>query len=148
MAWRKPEVRDIAAKLNQRELDAYRIHPDFASVADPVQDLLSMTAEAVRNYCRTNKTVKMSPEPGSIPEGLMTFAMDIAAYDVLTRINVPVKEERKAKWEKALEWMEKVASGQLTPESWSEDGTESDTESNRAEPAFCPARFKILNEQI
>lgn len=148
MAWRKPEPRDLAAKLNQKEIDAYRIHPDFKSVADPVNDLLAMTAESIRNYCRTNKTVTMSPEPGTIPEGLMSFAMDIAAYDVLTRIGVPVNEARKAKWERAMEWLEKVASGQLTPESWSEDGTEGDTDSNRAEPAFCPARFKILNEQI
>lgn len=146
--WRKPELRDIAAKLNQKELDAYRAHPDFKSVADPVIDLLAMTAEAVRNYCRTNRTVTMSPVPGTIPDGLMTFAMDIAAYDVLTRIAAPVSDARKAKWEKALEWLEKVASGNLTPESYSADGGGDDTASNRAEPAFCAARFKILNEQI
>ena len=145
--WRKPELRDIAAKLNQKELDAYRAHPDFKSVSDPVTDLLAMTAESVRNFCRTNKTVSLSPEQGSIPEGLISFAMDIAAYDVLTRINAPVNEARKAKWEKALEWLEKVASGQLTPESWSSEGDD-DTASNRADPTFCAARFKILNEQI
>lgn len=149
MAWRKPELRDIAAKLNQRELDAYRQHPDFVSAADPVADLLEMTAESVRGFCRSNRQIRMSPAAGSIPEGLMAFAMDIAAYDVLTRINVKVSDDRKAKWEKALEWMEKAANGSFTPESWGGDGGEDgDTASNRAEPAFGAQRYKRLNEEI
>lgn len=148
MSWRKPEIRDIAAKLNQKELDAYRQHPDFVSAADPVADLLELTAESVRGFCRTNKQVVMSPEAGTIPEGLMTFAMDIAAYDVLTRINVKVNEDRKAKWEKALEWMEKVSTGALTPESWSDSTTADDTSSNRATPLFGAGRFKRLNEDL
>lgn len=146
MAWRRPELRDIAAKLNQRELDAYRQHPDFASAADPVADLLEMTAESVRGFCRSNRQIRMSPEAGSIPEGLLAFAMDIAAYDVLTRINVKVSEDRKAKWEKALEWLEKVAAGTLTPESWTEGGD--DTFANRAHPQFSGQRYKRLNEEV
>lgn len=147
MAWRTPTVRDLAAKLNQAELDSYRAHPDFKSDADPVLDLLAMTAESVRNFCRTNKTLRMSPHAGTIPEGLMSFAMDVAAWDVITRIgaNVPGKEERKAKWEKALEWFEKVSRGELTPESWSEDEG-GDTASNRALPAFGSPKVKILNK--
>ena len=142
--WRKPELRDLAAKLNQAELDNYRAHPDFKSDADPVLDLLGMTAESVRNFCRTNKTLRMSPHAGTIPDGLMSFAMDLAAYDVLTRIAVKVNDERKAKWEKALEWFEKVSRGELTPESWSEDEG-GDTTSNRALPAFGSPKVKILN---
>lgn len=140
-------MRDIAAKLSQKELDAFRQHPDYGSGADPVADLLGVTAESVRNFCRTNKTVTMCPVAGTIPEGLMSFAMDVAAWDVITRIgaNVPGKEERKAKWEKALEWFEKVSRGELTPESWSEDGGD-DTASNRALPAFGSPKVKILNK--
>lgn len=148
MSWRKPELRDIAAKLNQKELDAYRQHPDFRSAADPVADLLEMTAESVRGFCRSNKQLVMSPVAGTIPEGLMTFAMDIAAFDVLTRINVKVNDDRKAKWEKALEWMEKVSTGSLTPESYTKDESADDTSSNRAVPAFGAGRFKRLNEEI
>lgn len=148
MSWRKPELRDIAAKLNQKELDAFRQHPDFKSAADPVADLLELTAESVRGFCRTNRQLVMSPEQGTIPEGLMAFAMDIAAFDVLTRMNLKVSDDRRAKWEKALEWMEKVAAGSLTPESYVDDSAVDDTLSNRAFPQFGTGRFKRLNEEI
>ena len=148
MAWRKPEIRDIAAKLNQRELDAFRQHPDFSSAADPVVDLLELTAESVRGYCRSNKQATLSSEAGTIPESLMSFAMDIAAYDILKRINVKVNEDRKAKWEKALEWMEKVATGVFIPESGSEDATD-DTSSNMAKIKFLPRmRRFVMNESL
>ena len=149
MAWRKPELRDIAAKLNQRELDAFRQHPDFASAADPVADLLELTAESVRGFCRTNKQVRMCPDASTIPEGLMTFAMDFAVYDVLKRISVATNEARKAAWEKALEVFQAVADGKFIPESWSGDAEGGDdTLSNRATPAFCAPRRKILNNEI
>ena len=147
MAWRKPTSRDLVAKLNQREATAFKQHPDFASMADPASDILEQTAEMVRGYCRTNKQVRMSPEAGSIPEGLMSPAMDYAAYDVLKRINVNINDSRKAAWEKAIELFEKVARGEYIPESWTEGETpEDDTSSNKAMPKFIPnARMKILN---
>ena len=149
MAWRKPELRDLAAKLSQKELDLFRQHPDFETAADPVRDLLELTAESVRGFCRTNKQLKMSPELGTIPESLVGFAMDMAAYDVVTRIKAGNTDDRKGKWEKALEWMEKVATGAYTPESWSKDGeAEMDAESNRARPNFGGPRRFILNEYL
>lgn len=148
MAWRKPTLRDIAAKLNQRELDAFRQHPDFNSSADPVLDILEQTAESVRGYCRTNKQVSMSPELGSIPEGLITFAMDFAAFDILKRINVNPNEARKAAWEKAIEVFKDVAEGKFIPESHIE-GSDNDTASNRAQPVFSAmGRRKILNNFV
>ena len=148
MAWRKPTARDLAAKLNQKELDAFKRHPDYASAADPGMDILELTAESVRGFCRSNKQVKMSPESGSIPEGLMTFAMDFAVYDVLKRINVPVNEARKAAWEKAVEIFNMVAEGKFMPESY-EENSEDDTESNRSRPKFSEiGRVKILNEYL
>jgi hypothetical protein len=147
MAWRKPETRDLTAKLNQREVDIFRQHPDFRTMADPASDILEQTAEFVRGFCRTNKQVKMSPAVGTIPEGLISPAMDYAAFDVLKRINVQPNDARKAAWEKALELFEKVGSGAYIPESWSSDETaEDDAQSNRALPAFTDnQRYKILN---
>lgn len=144
MAWRKPELRDIAAKLNQRELDAFRQHPDFTSAADPIKDLLEMTAESVRGFCRTNKQVTMCPDAATIPEGLMTFAMDFAAYDVLKRINVTPNEARKAAWEKAHDIFQAVSEGKFIPESWQGGEADDDTKSNKAMPGFARQRHKIL----
>jgi len=138
-------MRDLAAKLNQRELTAFKQHPDFASMADPAADILEQTAEFVRGFCRSNKQVKMSPALGTIPEGLVSPAMDYAVFDVLKRINVNPNDARKAAWEKAIEVFEKVASGAYIPESW-DDGTDDDTASNRARPKFSDAqRYKILD---
>lgn len=149
MAWRKPELRDLAAKLNQRELDAFRQHPDFKTMADPAADILEQTSEFVRGFCRTNKQVRMSPEEGTIPEGLISPAMDYAVYDVLKRINVNPNDARKAAWEKAIDLFEKVASGSYIPESWSEDEEEGDASSNRATPDFgAQQRRFILNEYL
>lgn len=148
MAWRKPETRDLTAKLNQRELTAFKQHPDFASMADPASDILEQTAEMVRGYCRTNKQVKMSPVLGTIPEGLISPAMDVAVFDVLKRINVNPNEARKAAWEKAIDLFKEVAKGDFIPESWAKDETgEDDASSNRARPKFSNiGRIKILNE--
>lgn len=147
MAWRKPETRDLTAKLNQREVTAFKQHPDFVTMADPASDILEQTAEMVRGYCRTNKQVRMSPDLGTIPEGLMSPAMDYAAFDVLKRINVQPNEARKAAWEKAIELFEKVGRGEYIPESWAEHETgEEDTQSNKARPKFSnTTRYKILD---
>lgn len=147
MAWRKPDIRDLTAKLNQKELQAFKIHPDYATAANPADDLLEQTAEFVRGFCRTNKQVKMSPDLGTIPEGLISPAMDVAAFDLLKRINVMPNEARKAAWEKALELFDRVAKGEYIPESWFPDGSgEDDASSNKATPRFSDnARYKILN---
>lgn len=144
MSWRKPELRDIAAKLNQKELDVFRQHPDFATGADPVMDLLLQTAESVRGFCRANRQITLCPRQGTIPESLISFAMDLLAFDILKRINVKPNEARSDAWKKAHEVFEKVASGGFIPESWSEEYTD-DASSNRSTPAFSAGRRKILD---
>ena len=150
MAWRKPETRDLTAKLNQRELEAFKIHPDYASMANPASDLLAQTAEFVRGFCRRNRQLAMSPNAGTIPESLMSPAMDIAAFDVLKRINVTVNEARKSAWERAIELLKDVASGAFTPESYDPGGgEEANARNNLALPGFTAEyRNFILNERL
>ena len=147
MSWREPTIRDLTAKLSQVELDSFRKYPDYKTATDPGKDILELVAETVRGFCRSNKQVKMCPQAGTIPEGLMTFAMDFAVYDVLKRINVNVNDARKAAWEKANEVFQMVAEGKYIPESY-EDGQEDDTSSNKAMPGFCAPRRKRLNNWI
>lgn len=148
MGWRKPEQRDLAAKLNQKELESFKLHPEYESSADPAEDILAQTAEFVRGACRTNKQVRLSPEYRSIPESLISPAMDLAVFDVLKRINVVPNEARKSAWEKAHELFERVASGAFIPESWVEDGEpDEELKNNKANPRFLPRmRRFILNE--
>lgn len=151
MGWRKPEQRDLVAKLNQKELAAFKQHPEYASSADPAEDILSQTAEFVRGACRTNRQIRLSPDEKTIPESLISPAMDVAAFDILKRINVIPNDARKSAWEKALDLFEKVASGGYIPESWRAEG-ETDTDAvrnNNARPKFLPRQRRfVLNEYI
>jgi len=119
--WRKPTRRDIAAKLTQAELDKFSTSPDFLSGANPVEDVLELTAETVRGFCRTCKQLKMCPEAGTIPEGLMTFAMDYAAFDILKRISHAPNEARTKAWEAAREMFMAVGKGEYIPDPFIED---------------------------
>ncbi len=144
MAWRTPTLQDIAATLSQKELEAYRTSPDFASGADPVEDLLKRTAAMVRGYVRKNKQVRMSAASYDIPESLISPAMDYAAFDVLKRMPVEIKEPRKDARQQALDLFKAVANGEVTPESFDE----SEDESHLAGPEFGEPRKKLLNEKI
>ena len=75
---------------------------------------------------------------------------DIAAFDVVKRINVDPNEARKSAWEKALELLDRVAKGEYIPASWSPEETpEDDTSSNKATPFFGDSRRRfILNETL
>ena len=149
MGWRRPEKRDLVAKLNQKELASFMQHPEYATSADPADDILSQTAEFVRGACRTNRQVRLSPEEKSIPESLISPAMDLAMFDVLKRINVIPNEARKSAWEKAHDLFEKVANGSFIPESWVEDGEAEPVRNNMARPTFLPRmRSFVLNESL
>ena len=114
--WRKPDENDLAATLSQREIDAYRKSASLDG-SDPVARLLSRTAALVRGYVATNgKVARMGPS-GTLPESLISPAMDYAAYDVLKRQPVPVNDDRRLAREKAEALFADVAAGKFTPES-------------------------------
>ena len=147
MAWRKPEERDLTAKLNQRELAEFKKFPDFATAANPATDLIEQTAEFVRGFCRRNKQVVICPARATIPESLMSPAMDIAAFDVLKRINTNVNESRRLAYEKALELLKDVASGAYTPESYSDEEGDADADSNLALPGWTSDKRRFIMDE-
>ena len=126
MAWRKPTLADIAATLSQRELDAYRQSSDFGG-ADPVESLLSRTAEMVRSYCRANGEAAVSPVAGEIPESLVSPAMDYAAYDILKRLPINIGEDRRKARDQAIDIFKAVASNDISPEPYDGDDPEAQT---------------------
>ena len=127
MAWRKPTERDLAATLSQEEIDKFRrSFPD----GDPVGDILLRTAELVRGHCRSNRSLMVSPEAGTLPESLISPAMDYAAFDILKRMPLKINDERRMAREAAEALFGKVADGKVTPED-AEDGS-----GTRAGPSF------------
>ena len=122
MAWTSPTPEDLTAKLSVKETEAFRASADYQG--EPVKRILEMTADVFRDALRTNGRVRLSPVEHSIPGGCMSYAMDYALYDVLTRLDKVVNEDRRKKREAAERYLERVAKGDLTPESYGEEDTE------------------------
>ena len=116
MDWRIVDEADLAASLSQREIDGFR-QDGSVDGSDPVARLLARTVALVRAHVATNGKVRRMGPSGTLPESLISPAMDYAAYDVLKRINVPVSEDRRRARERAEDLFERVATGKFTPES-------------------------------
>lgn len=132
MAWRKPTNEDLVATLSQVEVDGFRMSPDFNGMSDPAERVVADTAELVRGYIRKleNKgAIKIHPEDGFIPSGLMNAAMDIAAFKMLKRFNLEPTEARKRAYEEAMQTLRDVGDERMIPESYTDpDATEEELE--------------------
>jgi hypothetical protein len=105
----------MIAKLSESEANAFA---KKAWAVDPIPALLVMTGDYVRDCCRSNGNVRLSPEPHSIPSGTITIAIDWAIYDLLKRIGAPVGKDRVHAKERAEDYFDKIASGKVMPESY------------------------------
>ena len=120
--WRTVDETDLAATVSQGEIDAFRADgPTDGS--DRVARLLERTVAAVRGWISCNGAVRMCPSPGTIPQSLVSPAMDYAAFDVLKSIDVPVNDDRRRARERAEQLFEKIATGEMSCESYTENGT-------------------------
>lgn len=124
MGWRTVDETDLAATISQDEIDAYRASGPVDG-SDLVARLLSRTVAMVRGYIATNgKVARMGPS-GTLPESLISPAMDYAAAEILKRQNVELNEDRRKARERAEDLFRDVASGKYTPESDDADDTAS-----------------------
>ena len=140
--WRTVDETDLAATVSQGEIDAFRADgPTDGS--DPVARLLVSTVDTVRGYISCNGAVRMGPS-GTIPRGLVIPAMDYAMGKVLNRIGVPLTDDRRKALERATDLFEKISRGEITPESYAENGQlDEDTRPANA-PVFAPAHPERL----
>lgn len=113
--WRQLNRDDLVAKLAESEANAFS---KKAWTVDPVPPILEMTADYVRDVCRSNGNVRLSPEIHSIPSGCITKALDYAIFDLLKRIGAPLTEERRKAREKAEDYFDRIAEGKVNPESY------------------------------
>lgn len=132
MAWRKPTMDDLVGTLSQVEVDNFAQSPEFISQSDPTERVLEDTAEMVRGYLRKLENlgaIKIHPEDGYIPSGLMNPAMDIAAFKMLKRFNLEPTEARKSAYEEAMQVLRDVGDQKMIPESYvDEAATEEELE--------------------
>ena len=132
--WRKPTKDDLIATLSRAEAESCERSSNFGN--EPVEMLLARTAQFVRSFVRHNPSVKMCPQEGTLPEGLISPAMDYAAFDLLKRHKVNVGEDRRKARQDALEFFKSVARNEITPESYLEEG---ENEADLNEIASTPA---------
>ena len=142
--WVEVTETDLAATIAQREIDAYRRSgPNDGS--DLVAELLRRTVSHVRGWISCNGDVRLGPS-GTIPEGLVSPAMDYAAADLLKRIDRPLNDDRRKARERAETLFEKIAQGAYKPESYTADGTLDDTTRPATSPSFAhPRPERILD---
>ena len=122
--WRAVDENDLAATISQGEIDAFRQDASLDG-SDPVARLLSRTVAMVRGYIATNGKVRRMGASGTLPESLISPAMDYAAADVLKRLAVPLNDDRRKARERAEDLFKDFAAGKYTPESDAADDTAS-----------------------
>lgn len=122
--WRTVDENDLAATISQGEIDGFRADASLDG-SDPVARLLSRTVAMVRGYIATNGKVRRMGRSGTLPESLISPAMDYAAADVLKRLAVPLNDDRRKARERAEDLFKDVAAGKYTPESDDADDTAS-----------------------
>lgn len=118
--WRTLNRDDLISKQSEQEANAFS---KKAWTIDPIPPILEMTADFVRDACRSNGNVRLSPEPHSIPGGTITKALDYAIYDLLKRIGVPIGKDREKAREKAEIYFDDIAKGKINPESFGTSDT-------------------------
>lgn len=115
MSWRPLSKDDLLAKLEENEINAFSKR---SWTADPIPAILDMTGDMVRDACRSNGNVRLSPEQHSIPSGCVTFAADYAVVDLLKRMALTVNEDRRRARKEALDYFARISEGKMTPESF------------------------------
>jgi hypothetical protein len=143
--WVEVTESDLASIISQREIDAFRSDGPLDG-SDPIEKLLARTVATVRGYISCNGGVRMEPFGKKIPEGLVIAAMDFTAAKLLKRLNIPLNEDRREAFQKAVELFENIAIGKITPESWTPDGAADSLSRPATAPSFAsPSPERLLD---
>lgn len=143
--WRTVDENDLAATISQGEIDAFRQDASLDG-SDPVARLLARTVAMVRGYIATNGKVRRMGPSGTLPESLISPAMDYAAADVLKRINVPLNDDRRKARERAEDLFKDVAAGKYTPES--DDADDTASTDGPAIEVVCTVRDRVSSAKL
>ena len=122
MAWRKPTRDDLTARLSAEETDAFSSSSGFSpDVADGV---VAQAAAFARDAVRSGGRARLSPEDGSIPDGLFRPVLAIAVLDLLNRFSIQPSDARRDAAKAAEAYLAEIASGKIVPESYAADDAE------------------------
>ena len=122
MAWRRPTRDDLTARLSDDEQSAFSASSGFSP--DVVEGVIAQATAFARDAIRSGARARLSPEDGSLPEGLLRPVMAIAVLDILNRFSIPPSEARREAAKAAEAYLAEVAAGKITPESYLADDAE------------------------
>ena len=117
MGWRAVDENDLANVISQGEIDAYR-RDGALDGSDPVARLIHSTVGYARTFLTTNGTINLAPDPHWLPEALVVPTMEIVAYTILKRYDVPPNDARKAACDDAKKMLQDIADRKLAVESY------------------------------
>lgn len=119
--WRKVNESDLNASLSQDEIDAFRQSADFAT--DPVESQIRQVVAYVRGIIRSGGKCRPAADETTLPESLISPAMDYLRYQLLTRMNLVVNDSRTKAYDAAQTLFNDVRAGRFIPESEEEAAT-------------------------
>lgn len=106
MSWITPTIDDLRGSLGADEIDLL----SAKSVAEG-QDLIAQTLSRAVNRVRAavrRSGVIMAPA-GMIPDEALEHTMEIAASDLLRRLNIDLKAGRQSARDEAMAWLKAVS---------------------------------------
>lgn len=119
MAWRKPTQEDLTVRLSQDEVDAFAASSSFQT--DTTEGIIAQSVAFARDAIRSGGRCRLSPEDGTIPEGLFRPVLAIAILDLLNRFSIPPTDARREAARAGEAYLGEVAAGKITPESYAAD---------------------------
>ncbi|MBU1193967.1 MAG: DUF1320 domain-containing protein [Proteobacteria bacterium] len=118
-------LNDIQDMMDEDEIIRFTDDTGAGTINTDVTDKAISGADAlIDSYLASRYSVPVTP----VPDILLNFAVDIAIYKICSRRS-QAPEEVRTKYEDAIKWLEKVASGKVkissaasAPASQSNDG--------------------------
>ena len=111
MSWQDLNINDIRAKLDETELT--RFQTAYAGDEEPIKQIIRDTLNMIRGHLRGNTAITV-PKGVAIPEGLISTAVSIARFELLSRKRIPIAEHRTTAYEEAMKHVRSL--GKFTPE--------------------------------
>lgn len=133
MAWRRPTENDLASALSAAETGAFQ---QSAGKVRPVDRQIAEAVAFARGCIRSGGRCRMDADEATLPESLVSPAMDLVRFRFLSRLNLAVNASRTKLYEDARKLFEAIARGEYVPEGAEPDG---DADAAALSPVSAPA---------
>lgn len=143
--WRKPDIEDFYATLEQSEADLFS--RSDGSALDTIQRQIDLAVSHARGFIRSGRKCAMSADESLLPEMLVAPAMDFAVFNLLKRLRRDVNASRTKAYDRACALFEKIGAGAIVPEDYGEAPDKLEKAASLAHPAIT-AKIRLLGRHM